>query len=354
MAIHSDFQQLLTIYSFKVIIPVIVQRFVNNRKVELLHAAVRLQSNTEIIVSANASFDSPMPASVDNLQLRLHDGRDAGLSPFFNLSLDELPVSRKTTVHVLDKVLHVTDQNELVNWALDLVNSVEVPINVAKKDLQIKLGALHYVADLDKPIMVQGLRGLDTITLESVQLILPPVDGKNVKARISLENYSSLTIDVGIVTLDLVISDIRIGTAVTEHVQLLPGLNYVDIQGVVDIPNIIHNLGTILVHQARPLQAGKLEIRSKVPKVNMEGREITFVDLLLAKKTLSVHAPLVPIIDGVLTGLMKAGAGGLKLGDGKTVNISTNSVLSAVSEVFSNDTLMDRIRGHWDRQPALL
>lgn len=344
---------MLTIYSFKVIIPAIVQNFVNSRKVELLHAAVRLQNNNEIVVSANASFDSPMGASVDNLQLRLHDGRNEELSPFFNLSLDEIPVSRQTTVHVLDKVLHVTDQNELVNWALDLVNSVEMPINVAKKDLQIKLGALHYSADLDKPIMVQGLRGLDTITLESVQLILPPVDGKNVKARISLENYSSLTIDVGVVTLDLVISDIKIGTAVTEHVHLLPGLNYVDIQGVVDIPDIIHNLGTILVHQAKPLQAGKLEIRSKIPKVNMEGQEITFVDLLLAKKTLSIHAPLVPIIDGVLTGLMKAGTSGLKLGNGKTVNVSTESVLGAVSEVFSNGTLMDRIRGHWDRQPVL-
>ncbi|OAA68820.1 hypothetical protein ISF_03195 [Cordyceps fumosorosea ARSEF 2679] len=335
---------------FKVFIPLIIARFINSRNILVQHASVYIRSSSEIDFAANASVASPMAARVGDLEFTLHDMAVEQPPTVLTADIKGFDIQKATKIDIPQGTLHVNDSDALIAWADRFIDSDSIPFDVRVSGLDVFLGLLRYTFNLARPITINGLRGLADITLNDVALVLPPVDDKNVRANISFSNPSSLSVKVGNVTVDLAVNDLHIGQALAYDVSLVPGTTNVHIDGLVDIPLILNNLGAIIRGQAAQLQAGYVSLKLQVTGFNMHGEQIDFLGALLRKRVLVAKVPLVALINGAGTSIIKSGLVGMGMANGTTMGGTT--LLDAIGDVFSNKTLLDRIQGHWARKRA--
>lgn len=338
----------LTLASFKVFIPLIIQRLINSRHIGLEHAYVSIKSSDTIEYSANATVKSPLPVRVGNLQFILRDPAVENPPTVITSNIDGFPVARSARIEIVDRVLNINNTDGLVQWADKFIDSDERPFDVDVKDLGIYLGKLHYKGNVKLPVVVNGLQGLKDITLEKLKLNLKPADGKNVKATVSLSNPSSLSVAVGNLTIALRVNGIDIGNAYTYNLFLVPGRNLVDIDGLVDIPAILNNIGLIIGSQMQSIQNGSVHAELKVTKFVVDGKEIEFLQTLLKDRVLDVRVPIVRLLDGAVTGVLKSGM--LGTGQLNGTDFGSQTILGAVGDVLANKTLINRIGGHWNRR----
>ncbi|KAJ4164905.1 hypothetical protein LMH87_006558 [Akanthomyces muscarius] len=335
---------------FKVFIPLIIARFINSRDIIVQHASVFIRNSREIDFAANASVLSPLGARVGDLEFTLHDTTQDQPPTVLSADIKGFPIDKSTKIDIRKGTLHINDSDALVNWADRFIDSETIPFDVRVKGLDVFLGSLSYSFNLARPISINGLRGLADITVNEVKLLLPPVDNKNVQANISFSNPSSISAQVGNVTVELLVNDISIGQALAYNVSLVPGATNVFIDGLVNIPTIINNLGTILRGQASQLSAGHVTIQLKVTSFTMYGEKIDFLKTLLSKRVLNGKVPLVALINGAGTSILKSGLVGIGMANG--TSMGDVNLLDAIGDVFSNATLLDRIQGHWQKRRA--
>lgn len=314
------------------------------------HASVFIRNSREIDFAANASVLSPLGARVGDLGFTLHDTTQDQPPTVLSADIKGFPIDKSTKIDIRQGTLHINDSDALVSWADRFIDSETIPFDVRVKGLEVFLGMLSYSFNLARPISINGLRGLADITINELKLLLPPVDNKNVQANISFSNPSSISAQVGNVTVDLLVNDISIGEALAYNVSLVPGATNVFIDGLVDIPTIINNLGTILRGQASQLSAGYVTIQLNVTSFTMYGEKIEFLKTLLSKRVLNGKVPLVALINGAGTSILKSGLVGMGMANG--TSMGDISLLDAIGDVFSNATLLNRVQGHWSKRRA--
>ncbi len=259
-------------------------------------------------------------------------------------------INKSTKIDIRQGTLRINDSDALVGWADRFIDSESLPFDVRVKGLDVFLGSLSYSFDLSRPVFINGLRGLGDITINEVKLLLPPVSNKNVQANITFSNPSSLSVQVGNVTVELYVNDIRIGDALAYDVSLVPGVTNVFIDALVDIPTIINSLGQIVRGQALQLPAGYVTIQLKVTSFTMYGEKIEFLGALLKKRVLAGKVPLVALINGAGTSIIKSGLVGMGMAQSATMGETT--LIDAIGDVFSNTSLLNRIQGHWQKRRA--
>ncbi|TQV96227.1 hypothetical protein V2A60_003338 [Cordyceps javanica] len=257
-----------------------------------------------------------MAARVGDLEFTLHDTTQDQPPTVLTADIQGFPIDTATQINITKGVLHVNDSDALVGWADRFIDSETIPFDVRVRGLDVFLGMLRYNFNLERPIEINGLRGLSDITLNEVNLVLPPVDNKNVQANISFSNPSSISVQVGNVTVDLIVNDIKIGEALAYNVSLVPGATHVYIDGLVDIPTILSNLAGIIRGQASQLQAGHVTLKLQVTSFTMYGEKIDFLGALLRKRVLSAKIPLVALINGAGTSIIKSGLVGMGMANG--------------------------------------
>ncbi|KAM3466810.1 hypothetical protein NHJ6243_000551 [Beauveria neobassiana] len=333
---------------FKVFIPLIIARFINSRNILVQHADVFIRNSKEIEFAANASVKSPLGARVGDLEFTLHDTTIPQPPTVLSADIKGFPIEKATKIDIKQGLLHVNDSDALVDWADRFIDSETIPFDVRVKGLDVFLGVLRYTFNLERPISINGLRGLSDITVNEVELMLPPVANKNVQANVSLSNPSSISVQVGNATVDLSVNDIKIGEAFAYNISLVPGVTNVHIDGLVDIPTIVSNLGRIIRGQASELPAGHVNLQMQVTSFTMHGEKIDFLGALLRKRVLIGKVPLVTLINGAGTSIIKTGLVGMGMANGPATG-GTN-LLDAIGDVFSNATLLNRIQGHWGQK----
>ncbi|KAM3548343.1 hypothetical protein ARSEF4850_009464 [Beauveria asiatica] len=333
---------------FKVFIPLIMARFINSRNILVQHADVFIRNSKEIEFAANASVKSPLGARVGDLEFTLHDTTVPQPPAVLSADIKGFAIKKTTKIDIRQGLLHVNDSDALVDWADRFIDSETIPFDVRVKGLDVFLGALRYTFNLKRPISINGLRGLSDITVNEIELMLPPVANKNVRANVSLSNPSSISAQVGNATVDLSVNDIKIGEAFAYNISLVPGVTNVHIDGLVDIPTIVSNLGRIIRGQASELPAGHVNLQLNVTSFTMYGEKIDFLGALLRKRVLVGKVPLVTLINGAGTSIIKTGLAGMGMANGAATG-GTN-LLDAIGDVFSNATLLNRIQGHWGQK----
>lgn len=292
-----------------------------------------------------------MAARVGDLKFTLHDTAQDQPPTVLTAGIQGFAIQKATQIDIRRGVLHVNDSDALVSWADRFIDCESIPFDVRVKGLDVFLGILRYTFNLARPITINGLRGLRDITLNEVNLVLPPVANKNVQANISFSNPSSLSVKVGNVTVDLIVNDLKIGEALAYNVSLVPGVTNVYIDGLVDIPKIVNNLAGIIRGQAPNLQAGYVTLKLQVTSFTMYGEKIDFLGALLRKRVLSAKIPLVALINGAGTSILKSGLVGIGMANGGAA-VGGITLLDAIGDVFSNQTLLNRIQGHWARKQS--
>ncbi|KAM3468747.1 hypothetical protein MY5147_007645, partial [Beauveria neobassiana] len=314
----------------------------------LLVKLAKRKNSKEIEFAANASVKSPLGARVGDLEFTLHDTTIPQPPTVLSADIKGFPIEKATKIDIKQGLLHVNDSDALVDWADRFIDSETIPFDVRVKGLDVFLGVLRYTFNLERPISINGLRGLSDITVNEVELMLPPVANKNVQANVSLSNPSSISVQVGNATVDLSVNDIKIGEAFAYNISLVPGVTNVHIDGLVDIPTIVSNLGRIIRGQASELPAGHVNLQMQVTSFTMHGEKIDFLGALLRKRVLIGKVPLVTLINGAGTSIIKTGLVGMGMANGPATG-GTN-LLDAIGDVFSNATLLNRIQGHWGQK----
>lgn len=332
---------------FTIILSAIVQQFVDNRVVLLEHAFVQLQGPDTIGLDANATFTAPLPVRLGDLPLRLNGLHEMSSQPsFIKFNVPGFHVSPSTRAQVVGSQLNISNEADLVDWALRFVRNETVPISVQSDDrLSVFLSSLKYSPRLNTTIEVKGLSTLDEITIPTLKLMLPAVDGNNINGAISLNNTSSLSVNVGDIMLNLLVSEVKVGVIYLRDVKLVPGVNTLPITGALDISIVLANIGNILGRQTDLLSAGRIVVNLTGNTTTVNGQHVRFVDTLLRARPLSVKVTLETLINTVLATAMDIGSGG----DVGTVQITASSLLGAVSDTVSNTTLIHQMLGNWKK-----
>lgn len=316
--------------------------------VVLDHAFVQLHATDSIMLNANATFDSPLPARLDDLSLHLSGQEDlASLPAFINFSVPGFHVSSPTThVQVVESLLRIANEADLVDWALRFVRDETIPISVLSDSLGVFLGRLPYSAHVNKTVLVKGLSTLDDITIPTLKLNLAAKNyenNNNLAGTIVLDNTSSLSILVGNITLNLLVGDIRIGTIYIPDVNLVPASNALPIVGNVEIGVIVANIGKILFSQQGVLQSGHFTVALTGNATHFNGQRIRFVDTILTARPLSIKIPLETLLNTLLEAAVDVGSGGRAEGR----NISVSSLIGALSSTLANKTLIAGLQNNW-------
>lgn len=307
-----------------------------------------VKNSNQIDFSANASVKSPLPARIGGLQFTLHDTTEERPPTVLTADIDGFPISKSTKIDIRGKTLQINDSSALISWVDRFIDSETIPFDVQVKGLRVSFGALHYTSNVNRPITINGLQGLRDITLTDLKLSLPPVANKNVRANITFSNPSSLTAQVGNITVDLAVNGIKVGEALAYNVTLVPGLTKVYIAGLLDMPTIVQKLGDILRDQTPQLLAGHITIQLKITSFTMYGERIEFLETLLRTRPLSAKVPLVALLNGAATGILRTGLVGMGRANGSEMGDRT--LVDAIGDVLSNGTLMGRIQDRWNRR----
>lgn len=302
------------------------------------------------MLHANATFDSPLPARLGDLALQLSGQLElASLPAFINFSVPGFHVSSPTThVKVAESELYIANETDLVDWAMRFVRDETIPISVLSDSLGVFLGRLPYSARVNKTILVKGLSTLDDITIPTLNLNLAAHDGNNLAGTIVLDNTSSLSILVGNITLNLLVSDIKIGTIYIPNVNLMPGSNALPIVGNVDIGVIIGNIGKILINQQGVLQSGHIIVALTGNTTCFNRHHIRYVDTLLTTRPLSVKVTLETLLNTILGVAVDISSGG-RLGQ----NISVSSIIGTLSSMLANKTFIAGLQSNWHNHGSM-
>lgn len=326
----------LTIRSFKVILPAIVQLIVNQQPLPVLGGDFLFQTPDTMLVNLNSSFTSPLPASIEPFTLQLYNRDSPTFSPWLSMRLPKTSINGKTQIHVFDQIQNVTNGTEFVKWFGRFVDQEEVTLDVRAENTSIHLGVLESRPVLDKSITIKGLNLHRGIRLDHAQLVLPMADGVNLKGALTIPNKSPISFGIGDYTLDVFAGGINIGHITIVDTVLHPGNNTKSFTGVLDLAGLTANLGPILKSQAQSLADGMLELTVTGKECYINGQRSMYVEQVLNHRSLiirgSVATVLVDVVGGLIAPQMNANQGA--------------SLIDAISTVFSNKTLMGNIAGY--------
>lgn len=130
-------------------------------------------------------------------------------------------------------------------------------------------------------------------------------DGSNLVANITLPNPSTLSFEVGTITLDLKSgnTDLVIGKATVKDVTLRPGNNTFPLGGVIDIGTIIGNLTEVLSSQGPAIRRGVLSLTAVTKSIVSNGTLIPYYTKVLSSLPLVANVSISDVLRNSLAHL---------------------------------------------------
>ncbi len=333
----------LTVGSFKVILPAIVQLIVNQQPLPILGGSFQFQTPDSMLVNLNSSFKSPLPASIQPFSLQLYNRATPTFSPWLTMKIPKLRVNGNSQIRVVNQVQQITDGDEFTKWFGKFVDQEEVDLDVRADTATVNLGILESRPVLDKTITFKGLNLHRGIRLEHAQLVLPAVNGRNLKGMLMIPNKSPISFGIGDYTLDVFAGGVNIGYITILDTVLRPGNNAQALDGFIDLNVVAANLGVIIASQAASLADGMIEVTVTGRECYINGQRSTYIENVLNHRVLIIHASIATLVGDIVGGLFVPQ---LNTGHGTEEG---SSLIGAFSTVFSNQELMGRLAGRWNK-----
>ncbi|KAI5859439.1 hypothetical protein GGS23DRAFT_317163 [Durotheca rogersii] len=317
---------------FKVVIPVAVQRIIDNQEMPVLGGAFVAVSPTQLNISITSVLDSSLPANVDPVQLYMYNKETPEFSPFVNVTLPAMRVHGETNVVVTDQTVTVTNETELVTWFGEVFDQPTVTLST-RGDAEVRLGALRSTASIDKTIEVASLDKLKGFGIEHIQLIHPALEnGTNIRGTLNLPNWGALTLGIGDLSLNLMSGDLRIGLITIYDVLISHGNNSRYFDGELYLDVLGRNFMTVVRNNAEALGAGSVRIDATGNATVVDGQHIGFIEAVLNRRRVTSLTPVVQLL-GDLVGSLTTG--------------SSVSIPDLLDEVLGNTTLVENALRHW-------
>lgn len=318
---------------FKVIVPAIIQLIVANQKLPIYNGALELISPNMVRVSLNTSLKTPLPVTIDNLPLYLYNKNTTPFTPFINLTLLKQRISGNTPAIITNQTVKINNDSELVSWFNTVFDHETAELSV-KAYPSVHLGELQSNHHLDKTLDLPALNYLSGMSIRDLMLVLPPVNGNNLKGSLNLPNWGFLDLGLGNITLNLLSGDVRLGIVHINDVYLQRGNNTKDFEGQLFLNALVPNLGAILASQLAPLGRGVIELNATGNSTIVNGEHIKFVESILNNKKLTLDISIITLLSDVLIGFLGTG--------------SSASLVDSLGDVFGNSTFVQSIVDHWN------
>ncbi|KAM3535913.1 hypothetical protein MY4038_000689 [Beauveria bassiana] len=304
---------------FKVILPAIVQLIVNQQPLPVLGGSFLFQTPDSILCNLNTSFKSPLPASIQPFSLQLYNRATPTFTPWLTMQIGKIKVNGDTQIRVINQMQRITDGEEFTKW----------------------FGKV--TAGADKTITFKGLNLHRGIRLEHAQLVLPSVNGHNLKGMLMIPNKSPIAFGIGDYTLDVFAAGVNIGYITIKDTVLNPGDNLQALDGFIDLRVLVANVGAIINSMALSLADGMIEVTVTGRECYIHGQRSTLIENVLNHRSLVIHGSIATVAADLVGGLLMP-----QLNTGHGTN-QGSAFIDAISTVFSNQTLMGNIADHWNK-----
>ncbi|EFY96700.1 DUF3712 domain protein [Metarhizium robertsii] len=321
---------------FKVIIPAIVQAIVKGQNLPITSGRLDVVSGTQMKLAINTSLNTPLPARITDLTLFLYNRDTRPYSPFANLSVDGQKLKGNTQIVIKEQIVTISNQSELLAWLGPVFDQDKVDLSV-RGSPTIYLGTLKTDTRLDTTVQIPGLKQLAGLGIKDLKVMLPPENGRNIKGTINVPNYGVLALNFGNVTFNILSGDVTIGQITLYDVLLNEGNNTLNFDGQLYLDTLIKNIGPVLASQSEALGRGQVDLNVTGNQTVMNGVHITFIEKLLASRTLTTSISVVTLLSDVLSGLMGGGGG---------------NIIDALGDTFNNNTFIQNIVDHWNTTKA--
>ncbi|KAM3438927.1 hypothetical protein MY4824_002997 [Beauveria thailandica] len=224
----------------------------------------------------------------------------------------------------------ISAQNTLptpkTKWFGKFVHQEELDPDVRADTATINLGVLESRPVLDKTITFKGLNLDRGIQLEHLQLVLPPVNGYNLRGMLMIPNKSPIAFGIGDYTLDVFAAGVNVDYITIKDTVLNPEDNSQALDGFIDLRVLAGQ------HGRRRQEHGSIA----------RGR-LTLIENVVNHRSLIIHGSVATLLADLVGGLLM-----LRLDTDHGTNRGS-SFIDAISKVFSNQTLMGNIADYWDK-----
>ncbi|KAM3457042.1 hypothetical protein MY3296_001412 [Beauveria thailandica] len=242
----------------------------------------------------------------------------------------------------------ISAQNTLpipkTKWFGKFVDQEELDLDVRADTATINLGILESRPVLDKTITFKGLNLDRGIRLEHLQLVLPPVNGYNVKGMLMIPNKSPIAFGIGDYTLDVFAAGVNVDYITIKDTVLNPGYNLQALDGFVDLRVLAGQHGRRRQEHgsiARGRHDGSDSNGGGECYIN--GQRLTLIENVVNHRSLTIHGSVATLLADLVGGLLMP-----QLDTDHGTNRGS-SFIDAISTVFSNQTLMGNIADYWNK-----
>ena len=290
---------------FLVIIPALAQLIVNKTDLPIYHASLKAVSDNQVIIGLSTSLTVPggLTVRLDPIDLYLYNEETPGFNPYTMVSLDGQSVRGKTDISVQEKIVNIGNRTEINVFLEKMLYSKNTDISV-KANTTAHIGALNFNIKLEKTVNVAALDELRGFSLDDARIKLPAdQDGTNLLGRLTLPNWSDLTIGLGNLTFNAWAGDLVIGTASVFDVVLPPGNSTLPFRGELFLEVVMDNLLDILGTQGQAITEGVLEVIISGNKTTINGEHITYLENVLNPARIVSRIPILQLLMGVLSSL---------------------------------------------------
>lgn len=136
---------------------------------------------------------------------------------------------------------------------------------------------------------------------------------------------------------DVKSGDLVLGNATIENLVLQQGNHTYPINGILDIPFMLKNLGTIVKQQASAIRQGNLELKTVGKSVSYKGQTVKYYEDPLKKLVLPATVPIMGLLVNTLHGMLdKNGTNVLAGAANSNANDNASDNLSGLVNSISN------------------
>lgn len=327
--------RLMNTYSFKVIVPAIVQSIMNSQNLPMEGGILEVVSATQFKLAINTSLDAPLPARLSEFSVDLYNKETIPFSPFTNLTIPGQKINGNTKLIIPSQVVTIKNETELDRWFDQVFDLETVDLSITGRPT-VYLGALSSTPDLDKTTSMPGLNRLSGFSIMDLKVVFPPdSNGNNIKGTINIPNAGALALYFGNITFDIYSGSTKLGYMTTYEVLLNRGNNTLNWDGSLDLPTVAKNIGPILASQKDALKRGQVEFNVIGTKVMVNGERIPYIEQVIGRKPLISVMPVIGLVSDVLGGFLGAGGGA--------------SIADAVGDVVGNNTFLQNVINNFNK-----
>ncbi|KAF2435655.1 hypothetical protein EJ08DRAFT_283996 [Tothia fuscella] len=275
---------------------------------------------------------SPFHPWLDGFRAALYledSGTGDKIKPFGYIDVPRTKADATARIVVQQK-LDIVDQEQFVEYNKRVTLSETYRVGIRGRPGLKEGGFPKTNVNFNKIITSKGLNGLKGFEVRNITISLAPdKDGTNMRGQVFIPNPSPMTLQLGLVTQDVFVGDIKIATATIPDLILRPGDNLVPMSSVSDQAKVISLIST-------KYPDGKLPVTIIGNSTIFAGQHLPYFESALQANRMQTTLTLGPALKAIGLDVTKLGGSGGASTNSSSTSASSPSPLTSAAPVVSS------------------